>query len=152
MNKVLCFSLLFAGGLATAVWGGGFWLEAQTPDSPSSEGTVASVFPIGCHEPAQATFSATAEGLINGHRKTVRLKEVRGQDGEFEIQRQWPTEGRWVLAVTASYRGQTRSVLIQVDPETGNPVLANQEQRKLRRSLTESDILAALQSPVGPTD
>ncbi len=149
MNDRIRFAVLVValiGLMGGALWGGGFLVVAETPGEQAPEGTVAVVRPLGCHRPAEASFAARAEGWVEGQRQTIRLDQQRIEGGALAIQRQWPDRGIWVLAVEANYNGFTRSLLINLDPQTREPMLNGPATRKLSRSLTEIDIRGALDS------
>lgn len=136
---VLVFSIVLLAGL-TSAWAGGFWIEAQTPTSESAErGIVAVIHPEGCHQPSDAVFQGAAEGLVNGRRQTVRLKLSVNASGSVEVQQTWPKEGVWVLAITANYRGMTRSLLLPVG-DSGEEFAKSQ----MRRAPTGGEIESAL--------
>src|SRR5205809_8116646 len=52
----------------------------------------------GCAEPARSQVSGTAEGLVNGARRTVPLKVMAtSKPGVYAVHRRWPAEGEWVV-------------------------------------------------------
>lgn len=94
---------------------GGFEVSVEIPSSTLSlKNAQLIVRAVGCHEPAKADISATAEGVVNGKRQSIRLKMHPVSDGVYAIERQWPSSGAWAIAITGSYRGQVRSALVQV--------------------------------------
>lgn len=145
MKKCLALFVVLSTSVSLA-WAGGFMISVSEPDGSVPEGTVALVNPLGCHQPSEAVFTATAEGITEGRRVSLPLEQVRTADGALAVQRIWPDEGAWVVAVSATYRNQTRSVLLKVDPASGKPMLAARDSRTLSRTPTEKDIRAALDS------
>lgn len=98
---------------------GGFQLSIETPGAstdPQLRGVVLIARTYGCHQPADAKLSATAEGLMNGSRKTIALELRSIGSGVYAIKQQWPSEGDWVLALTGSYNDMTSSVLVELGP------------------------------------
>ncbi len=141
-----CLALFVLSMSVSLVWAGGFMIAVSEPDGSAPEGTVALVQPLGCHQPSDAVFTATAEGISEGQRQSLPLQAVRTAVGSLAVQPIWPAEGTWVVAVSATYRNQTRSVLLKIDPASGRPMLGAGDSRNLSRSPTEKDIQAALRA------
>jgi hypothetical protein len=95
--------------LASAAMAGGFGLSARrSTDHPKVKGGVLLVQAEGCYGPG-ATVSATAEGLVNGRRRSIPLRLTKvGTDSAgtvtYTLRRQWPAEGVWVLSLTGVNR------------------------------------------------
>src|SRR5207244_741384 len=82
-------------------------LAVTTPRAGDSDGkdAVLLVRTYGCHQPADAKASATAEGVIDGKRTSVALDpKATGAEGDA-IRQQWPSPGSWGAAVTADDGG-----------------------------------------------
>ncbi|HKA22308.1 MAG TPA: hypothetical protein VKN18_28780 [Blastocatellia bacterium] len=149
------FVLLAGASTATA---GGFYLSVETPGSPIEpqlKDVVLIARVSGCHQPADAKLSATAEGLVNGARKSVPLELRSIGSGVYGIKQQWPSEGTWVLALTGAYNGMTTSALVELGPngkvlpgtrlEEGS--MKGVHAKGARRAWIAADIDAALKSP-----
>ena len=147
--------LLASASTATA---GGFYLSVETPGSsaePQLKDVVLIARVTGCHQPADAKLSATAEGLVNGTRKSVPLELRSIGSGVYGIKPQWPSEGTWVLALTGAYNGMTTSALVELGPngkvlpgtrlEEGS--MKGIHARGARRAWIAADIDAALKAP-----
>src|SRR3977135_431760 len=103
--------------ISSSALAGGFQLSVETPSSSSDaqmKDAVLIARTFGCHQPADAKLSATAEGLVNGARKSVALELRSIGSGVYAIKQQWPPEGAWVLAITGAYNGMTSSVLVEI--------------------------------------
>jgi hypothetical protein len=73
---------------------------------------------LGCHNPEVATYAGTAEGVVNGTRRSVPLKFVRlDSKGLWAVERDWPSEGKWVLHIEATRDGVTAHALGKVDAQ-----------------------------------
>ncbi len=140
------FGMLLAVVLMAAALPGGFALRVERPAQGDA---VALVRADGCHQPSQAKVSGTAEGLVDGQRRSVKLKLTSVGEGVYTVARQWPAEGTWVLAVTGTYRGYVSSVLIGVGAD-GKAALkkggADLQVRTLPRALTNADVEGALRN------
>jgi hypothetical protein len=81
------------------------WLSIETPVNPfdaSARGAICLVH-AATHEgpPDISALSGTAEGLVNGARRSIALKlDATSRPGVFAVRKQWPSEGAWVLRIT----------------------------------------------------
>ena len=47
--------------------------------------------------------TGTAEGIVNGERRTVKLEFAStGREGVYSLRQTWPTEGTWTLVIKAN--------------------------------------------------
>ena len=91
--------------LAAQLYAGGFYLQAGNADSVEAQkaNAVLTVKAVGCNDPAKTAVTATAEGLVNGERRTIPLKlSPLSESGSYALTRQWPKEGRWVIHLSAT--------------------------------------------------
>jgi hypothetical protein len=91
--------------LAAQLYAGGFYLQAGKPDTEEARkaNAVLTMKATGCNDPAKTTVTATAEGLVNGERRTIALKLTPlSEPGSYALTRQWPKEGRWVIHLSAT--------------------------------------------------
>ena len=156
----LSSALLLA--IASPALAGGFQLSIETPAGsadPQMKDVVLVARTYGCHQPADAKLSATAEGIVSGTRKSLPLELKTVGSGVYAIKQQWPSQGTWVLALTGAYNGMASSVLVELGPngtvlpgtrlDEGN--LKGVHARGARRSWMAADIDSALQAPAGTT-
>ena len=141
---------------ATTLTAGGFYLSLEKPasaDTPQIKDAVLLVKSYGCHQPEDALISATAEGVVKGHRQTIKLQLHPASKGVYAIKQQWPTEGVWLVAVRGSYLGAHRAALLELAPDgtvkiekatTGK----DPNMKTLARGLTTTDIDTSLQDLV----
>jgi hypothetical protein len=141
---------------------GGFQLSVETPSSssdPQMKDVVLVARTYGCHQPADAKLSATAEGLVNGARKSVALELRSIGSGVYAIKQQWPSEGTWVVALTGAYNGMTSSVLVELGPNgkvlpgtrLDEGAMKGVHARGARRQWIAEDIDTALRTSAGLT-
>jgi hypothetical protein len=148
--------------IVVLAWGtnalaGGFQLEVQAPSEsdPELKNAAMVVRTYGCHQPSDANVTATAEGLVAGKRQSVKLDLVATSKGVYAINKQWPSEGYWVVAITGNYLGRTSSALVRLGPDS--KIQANNGSKKdnpvqiVARKLSAEDIDAALQTLAGNT-
>ncbi len=79
------------------------WISIEYPVNPYDATTrdaflVVHAFHHG--NPTNFPVSGTAEGIINGQRRTVPLEFVRtSRTGVFALKKQWASEGTWTLVI-----------------------------------------------------
>src|SRR4051812_33148227 len=57
----------------------------------------------GCADMSKAKITATAEGLIDGARKSIPLSaSATTPAGVYAINQQWDSQGKWVVAITTT--------------------------------------------------
>ncbi len=148
--------------ISSSAFAGGFQLSVETPSSsfdPQMKDVVLVARTYGCHQPADAKLSATAEGLVNGARKSVALELRSVGSGVYAIKQQWLSEGTWVLALTGAYNGMTSSVLVELGPNgkvlpgtrLDEGALKGVHARGARRQWVGVDIDSALRTSAGLT-
>jgi hypothetical protein len=146
--------------LAPAVLAGGFQLSVEAP-KPSSGADLKNaaliVRTFGCHTPADANITATAEGLVNGKRQSVKLDLEPNATGVYTIKKQWPSQGAWVVNISGAYNGMTCSLLVELGPNgsvrpdtrLGEGRGKGKYARAERRKFTAGEIDSTLQSLAG---
>ena len=142
-----CLILLLAAPLATRA-GGPPMVSVETLDG-STDGPAFRVRALRCGQPLPAQIVGTAEGLVNGVRRTVPLELVASSDpGSYALSQQWPTQGRWLLVFTiASGRPVSTVVTLATASEPGAHDAEVAQTRVLQRRATERDIRPLLVSP-----
>ena len=154
----LCGIVVLA--LAPAALAGGFQLSVETPDASTAaqpKGAVLIVRTFGCHTPADAAITATAEGLVNGKRQSMNLELTPAATGVYAIRKQWASEGAWVVTVSGAYNGMTSSLLVELGPNgsvrPGTKITEGQLKGKYaraeRRKFTDKEIDSTLQALAG---
>jgi hypothetical protein len=137
------------------------WISIEYPPSPYDRVTREALLLVNAYHhatPVGLPVSGTAEGIVDGKRRTVRLQfQSTSRPGTYALRKQWPTEGAWVLnlAVTQG-EGEynTAGALVTLDREgkvakVDVPLrqIAGFEVRTPRR-ITSAEVEAALQAQV----
>jgi hypothetical protein len=135
---------------ARAAFAGGFRINIEAPNSSDAElkGAALLVRTDGCHQPWDADVSATAEGMVDGKRQSLKLELSRTSRGVYAIKKQWASKGVWVIAITGRYNGITSSALVEMG-SNGTVRISRDNRvaaRTVQRTLTSQDIDAALNS------
>lgn len=69
----------------------------------------------GCDDLADAHLSATAEGLVDGTRSSLRGMPVgAGSPGVYLVAEFWPMEGIWAVSLAASCGAVTAGAIVPV--------------------------------------
>jgi hypothetical protein len=137
---------IVTSAVAALALGQGFTFTIGSPvaarDSRSK--LAAFVFRIeGCAEPAAAQVGGTAEGLVEGARKSTALKLVAmSTPGVYAVYPSWPAEGDWIVSLNGTCARASAGALIPIGP--GGFIRAS--STFLPRAATQSEIDSALQA------
>jgi hypothetical protein len=97
----------------------------------------------GCADVTKAQVGATAEGLVQGARKSVALKlAAMSTPGVYAVYPTWPAEGNWVVSLHGTCAGATAGALIPIGPNG----FIRASSKVLTRPATAVEIDAALQN------
>jgi hypothetical protein len=128
------------------------WISIESPVNPfdaTARGAAMLVHATFREGPSQLSdLSGTAEGLVNGVRRSIPLRfDVTGQPNVFALRRQWPTDGSWILRINL----RTTSALVMLDRD-GNvasvsvPTRVASDGTALPRGVTSKEIDSTLAS------
>jgi hypothetical protein len=71
----------------------------------------------GCADPAKPQISGTAEGLVNGVRRSVVLKLMEtSRPGVYAVNQNWPGEGEWVVALKGTCADANAGAIVPIGP------------------------------------
>jgi hypothetical protein len=154
MRNVLTIAAVAASALLTtpALGGTFFRLEIGPPVADTSapgkvKNAVLLVRPLACDDPAAVVITGTAEGFVNGSRRSVPLKLTRlATPGVHAVTRQWP-DGRWVVNLTGACPGRAATAAAIV-PIAGNTGFVRAKARFFDRATTIADVDASLQAAI----
>lgn len=148
MSKRFRIPLMLALALGSAILAiaGGCWISIQNPSAVTdavARDAVVLVRADGCHNPAEASIIAIAEGRVNGVRRSIPLKLAPvSQPGTYAVIPQWPAEGAWVLRLSGTYLGRDAGALVRLAPGK----FQKQSAELFQRKITEEDVESALKS------
>lgn len=90
----------------TAPFRGPPWIAIEHPVNPYDQSTRDAFIVVHAYhhgDPTALPLVGTAEGIVSGQRRTVRLNFQRtSRTGVFAVRKQWPTEGIWTLVVAVN--------------------------------------------------
>jgi hypothetical protein len=88
------------------------WISIEYPANPhdrSANGAMLYVHVFHHAQPISYPIEGTAEGIVNGERRSIKLKFTEtARPAVYGLSRQWPTEGVWTLVIKMS-RGDNGS-------------------------------------------
>src|SRR4051812_11900730 len=105
MARVVCAAALIAA-TATPLTAGPPWISVELPGNPYDQKArdaylIVHAFHHG--EPVEYPVTGTAEGVVNGQRKTIQLTfQKTSRAGAFALTKQWSDGTPWVLALTVT--------------------------------------------------
>ena len=87
-------------------------------NSQSNKSSLLVVRPGGCADPARAQITATAEGLVDGTRRSLSLKVAPlPTPGVHAVNKDWPAGGVWLVNVVGTCAGKTAGALVLMGPQ-----------------------------------
>ena len=123
------------------------WISIEYPPSPydaSTRDAFLLVHTFHHGTPIVAPVTGKAEGIVGGERRSVALKfGGTSRTGVFALDKQWPSEGTWVLFITAN-QGPDDDVTAVVELAANGQVAAVRVPTERRGSwMIPSDVSAA---------
>ena len=116
-----CIAMLAvpARGDAAASLFGPPWISIETPVNPydaTTRGAFLVVHEFHHGTPASAPLSGTAEGIVNGERRTIALQFTpTSQGGAYALRKQWGDAGIWTLVITvAQHEDDVAQALVEL--------------------------------------
>ncbi|MDQ3697110.1 MAG: hypothetical protein M3373_03655 [Gemmatimonadota bacterium] len=113
MPRNRTFGLMLVAGLALGAAAfthapvvGPPWISIEYPPSPYDRTTRDAYLLVHAFHhgtPANFPVSGTAEGLVRGERRSVKLAfGTTSRTGTYAVRKQWPDDGTWTLLVTVA--------------------------------------------------
>jgi hypothetical protein len=159
--RTLSLAALFAATLATPALGlrsGPPWISIEYPVNPldaSMRGAFLLVHVFHHATPVVYPVAGTAEGIVNGERRSIKLEFTEtSRTGVYGLRRMWPAEGIWTLVIRMSRspgEGATAVVELGSDGEIASVrVPSRQEQGwTIPTDVSLADIDRALRARAG---
>ena len=131
------------------------WISIELPADPydpATRGAFLVVRAFHCATPANQRVTGTAEGIVNGERRTIALElSETGREGVYALKRTWPERGTWTLVLQA-HQGPTQAAtaVVELGPDGAVtsiwvPTTARQGLR-VPAPVTMSEVEAALRA------
>ena len=141
-------SLMILSAITAApLFAGALWLEignpAANPEAQMKKAVLVARV-TACKSPAKTTVMGTAEGIVNGVRKSIPLNVISlSMPGTYAVTREWPEQGRWavkMIVVNPDYKDYTPSVMVPV----GTASLNWAAVKHYSRAPTDSEVAEVL--------
>lgn len=147
----LGFAALMAFGPPVSTAAQDFALQVGPPIAGNAQPAKASLLvvrPGGCADPASAQITATAEGLVDGARKTVPLKlSALPTPGVHAVPKDLPDRGVWIVALAGTCAGKTAGAIVSIAGPKGE--YRREAVKYLPHKATASEIDASLKTLAG---
>jgi hypothetical protein len=82
------------------------WISIEYPANPFDRTTRGAHLLVHAYyhgTPVAYPVSGTAEGVVNGERRTMTLRfETTSRTGVYALRKQWPSEGSWTLVISVT--------------------------------------------------
>jgi hypothetical protein len=147
--------LLLTAAAPASVRKGPPWISIELPANPWDQTTKGAFLLVHAFHhglPLQQPISGTAEGIVNGKRRSIALTtEKTSRPGVFALRNQWGTAGRWVLVLTVD-QGEhpgmdVAQAIVEISEQgsvTAVRVPLKDDQNGFPRKATAAEIEAAL--------
>jgi hypothetical protein len=142
--------------IATPAMAGPPWITIEYPGNPfdpKARDAFLVVHAFHHNTPVGLPVSGTAEGIVNGQRRTITLNFVPlAREGAFAVRKQWPDEGRWLLVFhvtqgAGEHNTATALVRLAADGSVAStmvPSKAGERGMRLPTTVTRVDVEAAV--------
>jgi hypothetical protein len=96
------------------------WISIETPVNPydaSTRGAFLIVHTFHHGTQLDAPVSGTAEGIVNGERRSIPLQfNSTSRPGAYALRKQWSDGGVWTLDIIASQHESVAQALVEIAP------------------------------------
>jgi len=136
--------LIFTATMALAGYlvAGGFWLQVGNPEASAEARKVNAVVTFkvaGCHDPASATVTANAIGVVDGQQRKIPLQLTKlSAPGMYAVSQQWPAEGKWVIQAEARADDLFTNTMVAAGPKGVDHLHAKSEMKAFSKSDVET--------------
>lgn len=155
MRRTLCCFSLLTLLAATPALAGPPWVSIETPANPYMQGTRDALCLVRVYhhgDPAYTPLVATAEGLVNGTRRSVPLSLTEtGSPGVYAVKYRPDAGGTWMLVVRVGedkdFEGATVLVALDGDGAVARAQVPTRQdgQHRIPTRVTRADIDRLLQ-------
>jgi hypothetical protein len=99
-----------------------------------------------CADIAKIQVTGTAEGVVDGARRSVPLRVIAGETaGTFAISHDWPQQGAWVVNLTGHCGNFTSSAVVPMGPNG----FLRESSKFFPRAATAAEVELALKTLTG---
>jgi hypothetical protein len=148
-------ALVAAAPSSSARFAGPPWISIEYPANPldpSTRGAYLLVHAFHHQIPTSSPVRGTAEGLVNGERKTITLRfDTTSRPGVYALRKQWSDDGLWSLVISVvAHEDNIAQALVELSPDGGISSVRVPTRRErewtIPRTITAQEIEQSLQS------
>ena len=118
---------LLAVALGTSAYAGPPWISIELPANPyyaTTRDAFLLVHAFHHGTPVGFPIEGSAEGIVNGERRSVKLEfAATSRSGVYALRQQWTADGTWTLVIRA-VQGPADAATAVVELGPGNEVIA----------------------------
>ena len=118
LPRALALAALAVCGTARLAHAGPPWISIEAPANPldpTSRGALLLVHAFHHGTPVGLPVSGTAEGLVDGQRRTVALEFTpTSRPGVYALRYQPPREGSWILVIRVSQGTAGATAIVRI--------------------------------------
>ena len=133
-------------GLAAFAQADGFTFVIGNPVAAQGPAVKSAAFALradGCADPAKLQVTGTAEGSVNGMRRSVALRIMpASRPGVYAIFQTWPPEGRWVANLKGTCGSVSAGAIVPIGPQG----FIRESSKFFSRPATDAEIEASLKT------
>jgi hypothetical protein len=126
VNSILAATLVTGAlvGIPRPAHAGPPWISIELPANPYERATRNAFLLVHAFHhgtPVGFPVSGTAEGIVNGERRSVILAfDETSRPGVYALRNQWGTEGEWTLVITVRQGGDddVAQAMVQISRNT----------------------------------
>ena len=121
--RTLSLAALFSAALAAPALAGPPWISIEYPANPhdrANTGAMLYVHVFHHAQPIAYPLEGTAEGIVNGERRSIKLKFTgTARPAVYSLSRQWPTDGVWTLVIKTRTgdHGAEATAVVELDAD-----------------------------------
>jgi hypothetical protein len=138
--------------VASCAWGADFSLAIGNPVAVARPNGVVkkdigfAVRGENCADAAKIQVTGTAEGMVDGARRSIPLRLVAGETaGTFAVSHDWPQEGTWVVNLTGHCGNAVASAVVPMGPNG----FLRESSKFFPRAATAAEVELALKTLTG---
>jgi hypothetical protein len=109
---------LMAVAAATPAVAGPPWISIELPANPYDAATRNAFLVVHAFHHGMAVafpVDGTAEGIVNGERRTIQLKlTATSRTGEYALERNWPSQGTWTLVIRVHQGDEAATAIVEL--------------------------------------
>jgi len=138
--------------VVSGAWGADFSLAIGNPVAVARPNGVVkkdigfAVRGENCADVAAIQVAGTAEGVVDGARRSIPLRLIAGETaGTFAISHDWPQQGTWVVSLTGHCGNATASAVVPI----GRSGFIRESSKFFPRAATAAEVESALKTLTG---